>query len=97
MAGNTWAKRQREKTKRERKEAKRARSTDKREGGPDDLGEGPSPEELMAEFQQLNRDHAEGKVDDKAFQARRNELYIAMGVPATILEEEEKAAAGEAN
>ncbi len=80
MAGNSWEKRQREKAKRERKEAKRARRTDKRTAGVEPV-EGPTPEELMAEFAELNRNHAAGQVPEEEFLARRRELFIAMGVP----------------
>lgn len=81
MAGNPWEKRQREKAKRERKEAKRARRDQKREskGGPKE--EGPSNEELMAQFAALNREHAAGEIDEKNFKERRNEIWVAMGLP----------------
>ncbi len=81
MAGNTWEKRQREKAKRERKEAKRAKRNEKREAGAPPVEEGPTNEELMAQFHALNRAHAAGEVDDVSFQAQRNEIWIAMGLP----------------
>ncbi len=80
MAGNTWEKRQREKARRERKEAKRARRDEKRAEGTE-VTEGPSNEELMEQFAELNREHAAGGIDDAAFQERRNEIWVAMGLP----------------
>ena len=80
MAGNTWEKRQREKARRERKEAKRARRDEKRVmGSPQE--EGPTNEELMEQFAALNREHAAGAIDDATFQERRNEIWVAMGLP----------------
>ncbi len=81
MAGNPWEKRQREKAKRERKEAKRARRDEKRKsaGAPEE--EGPSNEELMAQFAALNREHTAGEIDDATFKVRRNEIWVAMGLP----------------
>ncbi len=81
MAGNTWEKRQREKAKRERKEGKRAKRDEKREAGAEPVPEGPTNEELMAQFAALNREHAAGEIDDVSFQARRNEIWVAMGLP----------------
>ena len=81
MAGNPWEKRQREKARRERKEAKRARRDEKREakGGP--VEEGPTSEELMQQFAALNREHDAGDIDDATFKLRRNEIWLAMGLP----------------
>jgi len=81
MAGNTWEKRQREKAKRERKELKRSKRNEKRDEAAGPVEEGPSHEELMAEFAALNRKHAAGEVEEADFMARRRELFIAMGVP----------------
>ena len=80
MAGNTWEKRQREKTRRERKEMKRSKRDEKREGGDGD-DEGPTNEELMEQFATLNREKAAGEVDEATFTARRNEIWLAMGLP----------------
>jgi hypothetical protein len=80
MAGNTWEKRQREKTRRERKELKRAKRDEKRDGTADDE-DGPSSEELMEQFAALNREKSEGTVDEATFIARRNEIWLAMGLP----------------
>ena len=81
MAGNTWEKRQREKAKRERKEAKRSKRDEKREAGAEPTEEGPSSEELMAQFAQLNREHTKGEIDEATFKVRRNEIWVAMGLP----------------
>ncbi len=81
MAGNPWEKRQREKAKRERKEAKLARRTEKRKAKAGPAEEGPSNEELMSQFAELNREHAAGSIDDETFKARRNEIWVAMGLP----------------
>ena len=81
MAGNPWEKRQREKAKRDRKEAKRARRTEKRESKAGPPEEGPTNEELMSQFAALNRDHAAGSVDEATFKTRRNEIWLAMGLP----------------
>lgn len=81
MAGNPWEKRQREKARRERKEAKRARRDEKRKAAEGPVEEGPTDEELMAQFAALNREHASGALDDATFKARRNEIWIAMGLP----------------
>ena len=81
MAGHPWEKRQREKAKRERKEAKRARRTEKREAKVGPVEEGPSSEELMSQFAALNREHDQGTIDETTFKARRNELWLAMGLP----------------
>ena len=81
MAGNPWEKRQREKAKRERKEAKRARRTEKREAKVGPVEEGPSSEELMSQFAALNRENDQGAIDEATFKARRNELWLAMGLP----------------
>ena len=80
MAGNTWEKRQREKARRERKEAKRAKRDEKREGTGEDE-DGPTSEELMEQFATLNREHADGAVDEATFLTRRNEIWLAMGLP----------------
>ena len=80
MAGNTWEKRQREKQKRERKEAKRVRRDEKREAPV--TTEGPSSEELLVQFAALTREHKEGQIDDATFHVRRNEIWVAMGLPA---------------
>ncbi len=82
MAGNTWAKRQKEKQRRERKEAKRARRDERRETKAGPVEEGPSNEELMQRFAALNREHAQGLIDDDVFKERRNEIWVAMGLPA---------------
>ena len=80
MAGNTWEKRQREKARRERKELKRAKRDEKRDlTGSEE--EGPTSEELMEQFATLNREHAQGSVDEATFQTRRNEIWLAMGLP----------------
>ena len=81
MAGNPWEKRQREKAKRERKEAKRARRDEKRKSAEGAVEEGPTSEELMAQFAALNREHAAGEIDEATFKTRRNEIWIAMGLP----------------
>jgi hypothetical protein len=80
MAGNTWEKRQREKARRERKELKRAKRDEKREAGETDE-EGPSNEELMEQFAALNKEKAAGTIDEAAFQEKRNEIWLAMGLP----------------
>ncbi len=82
MAGNTWEKRQREKARREKKEAKRARRDERRQAKEIPAEEGPSPEELMEQFAALNREHTEGQIDETTFKARRNEIWLAMGLPA---------------
>lgn len=81
MAGNTWEKRQREKAKRERKEAKRAKRNEKREASAGPVEEGPTNEELMAQFAALSREHAQGVIDDATFKVKRNEIWLAMGLP----------------
>ncbi len=81
MAGNTWEKRQKEKARRERKEAKRAKRDSKREAQAGPVEEGPTNEELMAQFGALNREHAAGGIDEAAFKLRRNEIWLAMGLP----------------
>lgn len=78
MAGNTWEKRQREKAKRERKEAKRAKRDEKRGT---ETEETRSNEDLMAEFTALNREHAAGTIDEETFKLRRNEIWLALGLP----------------
>ncbi|MCO4774316.1 MAG: hypothetical protein KDA24_30110 [Deltaproteobacteria bacterium] len=82
MAGNTWAKRQKEKQRRERKEAKQRRRDDRRADAAEPAEEGPTNEELMEQFAELNREHASGDIDEVTFKARRNEIWIAMGLPA---------------
>ncbi len=82
MAGNTWAKRQKEKLRRERKEAKRARRDERREVKAGPAEEGPTNEELMQRFAALNREHAQGLVEEEDFKERRNEIWVAMGLPA---------------
>ncbi len=80
MAGNTWEKRQREKARRERKELKRSKRDEKREAGEEDV-DGPTNEELMEQFAALNKEKAAGEIDEAAFQLRRNEIWLAMGLP----------------
>ncbi len=81
MASNTWEKRRKEKVRRERKEAKRAKRDEKRESTSEPVEEGPTNEELMAQFAALGREHAQGAIDDATFQVRRNEIWLALGLP----------------
>jgi len=82
MAGNTtWVKRQREKEKRERKEAKRAKRDEKRMASEEEAEEGPTSEELMAQFAALSREFADGAMDEVTFKTKRNEIWLAMGLP----------------
>lgn len=82
MAGNTWAKRQKEKARREKKESKRARRDERREENAEPAEEGPTNEELMERFAALNREHSAGEIDAETFKVRRNEIWVAMGLPA---------------
>lgn len=82
MASNTWEKRQREKAKREKKELKRAKRDEKRDLAAGEVEEGPTSEELMAQFAALNREFAAGSVDEPTFRLRKNEIWLAMGLPA---------------
>ncbi len=81
MAGNPWEKRQREKARRERKEAKRARRDEKREAQSGPKEDEPDSEELMRQFAALNREHTAGEIDEATFKERRNEIWVAMGLP----------------
>ena len=78
---SSWEKRQREKARRERKELKRARRDERREAKAAPVDEGPTNEELMQQFAALNREHAAGAIDEATFILRRNEIWLAMGLP----------------
>ncbi len=81
MAGTTWAKRQKEKARREKKEEKARRRDERRMTGEHEAVEGPSNEELMERFAELNRQHASGAIDADTFKERRNEIWLLMGLP----------------
>ena len=81
--GNTsWEKRQREKQKRERKEMKRARRDERREadGTTEEVGEGPSQDELMARFAEVGRKHAAGQITDAVFEDERKTIFEQLGL-----------------
>lgn len=84
--GNTsWEKRQREKQKRERKAAKRARRDERREAGGEPVEtEGPSQDELMAQFAELGRKHAAGQISDAVFEDQRALIFSQLGLDATM-------------
>ncbi len=80
--GNTsWEKRQREKMKRERKDAKRARRDERRTSTDDgEPTEGPSQDELMAQFAEFGRKHAAGQLSDEDFEAARTDIFEKLGL-----------------
>jgi hypothetical protein len=80
MAGTTWEKRQRERAKREKKEAKRARR-DARAERPEGDEDEPDRDELMARFTALNKEKAQGLIDEDTFTERKNEIWVALGLP----------------
>jgi len=82
MGRMTYEKRQRERAKRERKEARAARRDERRDATATGEEEQTfTTEELMAQFQQLNRDHEAGTIDTESFTAKREEIYVQLGVP----------------
>lgn len=82
MGRMTYEKRQRERAKRERKELRAARRDERRnKDGAEEEAETFTTEELMAQFQQLNRDHEAGTIDTESFTAQREAIYVQLGVP----------------
>jgi uridine kinase len=76
----TYEKRQRERARRERKEARAARRDERRlNKGSEE--EAQSTEDLMAQFQQLNRDHEAGKIELEDFTKQRDAIFEQLGVP----------------
>jgi hypothetical protein len=77
----SFEKRQRERDRQRRAAEKRARREERKETGPDDEAvEGPSADELLEEFRVLSERHAAGAVPDDEFEARREEIYEALGM-----------------
>ena len=86
MAGKgreSFEKRQRERDRQRRAAEKRARREERAnaEPGEDDEATDPrTPDELLEEFRVLSERHAAGAVPDDEFEARRAELYEALGM-----------------
>jgi hypothetical protein len=82
MAGRgseRFEKRQRERARQQKAAAKRERRADKKVDD-EDAVVGPTEDELLEQVRVLNEQHAEGLVDDEAFEERRAELFEQLGI-----------------
>ena len=78
-SGETFAKRQREKARQEKQAAKRAKRLATDEEGVE-TEEATDLDALMEEFRIISEQHAAGEMDSEAFEERRDEILMQLGV-----------------
>lgn len=74
----SFNKRQRERAKKEKAAAKRARRHSRDPGQADD--DTPDEDALLEQFRLLNEQRAAGEVDDEEFEARKQEIFVQLGL-----------------
>ena len=78
--GESWDKRQRERTKKDRQAAKRAERAERRSSENEIDDEEPSEAELYERLAQLSASHANGEFDDETFEIKKEEIFELLGV-----------------